>query len=583
MHRVRLIAIVALLSLSLCVCSSQVQAWEFTMEGAFTWELEEMGQTGRNGFFGPYDVDAGAGGGFAAGYFAPYNFWIGSPDVGTPGVVSGSDAGWNTIYMGVDMQLRMNKALRIRGNYYIGSWNPDNSGTAVQVASEYLNQSFPGIQRSFSPGYWNTLWLTVQLPWGQMAFGKRPSAWGTGLSWNGDESRSSESLALRTNYGPLSFQISFYPSRRGNLGSVQYYNRDVDKNNSRIWDITVPNILYRCGPVDLGVQYVLVNRHSGGEAFVPAITDGVPGDPTTRNTQNFRDRDDLYGGAYFKYYNGTIFFNTEFTYYEQTTRNRRKLASGAPRRGTRDDYIEHWRYMVEASALAGPLRVALLHAWIQGDDRRGGQFSGTAQAPGYVTFIDRRGSLRSDSFANSGLFRPYSLLLAYQYGTGMFINGDTGNGYLEDAVVYGARADYAVAANLNVYGTFFWAERQSKSGFGWGCIAPNTGATDGSIVMRGTANADRIGAPNIPDTYLGWEIDAGFTWKLLEGLVVSSTLGYWQPGEWYKFACIDKSVVNWNAATPTAAINTDPAYWGINPDRSIDPVWGWQLVVNGEF
>ncbi len=579
MYRIRLLTIAALLSLVLCLCGSPVQAWEFTMDGAFTWELEEMGQTGRNGFFGQYDVDAGAGGGFAAGYFAPYNFWIGSPDVGTPGVVSGSDAGWNTQYMGVNMQLRMNKALRVRGNYYIGSWN--NDGTGILVASEYLNNSRPGIQQSFSPGYWNTLWLTAQLPWGAMAFGKRPSTWGTGLSWNGDENRSSESLALRTSYGPLSFQISFYPSRRGNLGSVQYYNRDVDKNNSRIWDITVPNIVYRCGPVDMGVQYVQVSRHSGGEAYIPPIDNGVPGIPDTRLTQNYRDRDDQYAGAYFKYYNGRVFFNSELTWYGQTTRNRRKLAGGAAVPGVRDDYIEHWRYMVEASMLAGPLRVGVLHAWLQGDDRRGGQFANGAQAAGNVTYIDRRGSLRSNSFSNSGLFRPYSLIMAYQYGTGMFINGDTGNGYLEDAVVYGARADYALAANLNVHGTFFWADRQSKSGFGWGCISPNTGATDGSIVMRGTADGDRIGAPNIPDTFLGWEVNAGFDWKLLEGLVVATTFGYWQPGEWYKFACIDKSVVNWGVAgTPGS---TDPGQWGINPNRTIDPVWQMQLTVNGEF
>jgi hypothetical protein len=333
----------------------------------------------------------------------------------------------------------------------------------------------------------------------------------------------------------------------------------------------------------MGVQYVQISRHSGGEAFIPEVdADGNPvGAPADRLTQNYRDRDDLYAGAYFKYYNGRIFFNSEVTWYEQTTRNRRKLAGGGAAPGVRDDYIQHWRYMVEASALAGPARLALLYAWFQGDDRRGGQFLNGAQAPGNVTYIDRRGTLRSNSFANSGLFRPYSMILAYQYGTGMFINGDTGNGYLEDAIVYGARADYALAANLNVYGTFVWAERQSKSGFGWGAIAPDTGATNGSIVMRGTANADRVGAPNIPDTALGWEVDAGFTWKLLEGLVVSNTFGYWQPGAWYKFACIDKSVAGWGLAGVPGS--TNPGDWGINPDRPIDPVWQWQIVVNGEF
>jgi hypothetical protein len=570
MNRFRVRVFVTIMGLCLALCVSQAQAWEFTMEGAFSWELEEMGQTGTNGFFGPYDVDAGSGP-TGPGFYAPYNFWIGEPDVGTPGLVSGSDAGWQTIYMGVDMQLRMNKALRIRGNYYIGSWG--DGGTAVNVASEYLNNSYPGIQRSFSPGYWNTLWLSAQLPWGSMSFGKRPSAWGTGLSYNGDESRSSESLALRTYYGPLSFQISFYPSRRGNAGAVQYYNRDVDKNNSRIWDVTIPSIVYRCGAVDIGLLFNPQNRRSGGEAFV--------GLPAARVTQLYRDRVDFWYAGYFKYYNGRFFFNTEGLWYQQTVRNRQKNAGGGGVVGVRDTYIDHVRFMSEASVLAGPARVALLFAWLQGDDRRGGQFANGAQAAGNVTYIDTRGTLRSNAFSNSGLFRPYSLLQAYAYGAGMFVNGDTGNGFVEDAVFYGARADYSLAANLNSYLTFVWAERQSQSGFGWGCIAPDTANTDGSIVRRGTANGDRVGAPNIPDTFLGWEVDAGFDWQLLEGLVLNTTFAYWQPGDWYKFACIDKSVVNWDVAGPAGS--TNPADWGINPDRTIDPVWAMQVVVNGEF
>lgn len=572
MTRVRHSVLGTLLCLALCACFSQAQAWEFTMEGAFSWELEEIGQIGTNGFFGPYDVDAGSGiAGTGPGFYAPYNFWIGEPDVGTPGFVSGSDAGWQTIYMGVDMQLRLNKALRIRGNYYIGSWGP--GGTAVNVASEHLNSSFPGIQQSFSPGYWNTLWLTAQLPWGTMAFGKRPSTWGTGLTYNGDESRSSESLALRAYYGPLSFQFTCYPSRRGNAGAVNYYNQDVDKNNTRFWDSTVPSILYRCGPIDTGILFTTQARRSGGEAFI--------GTPANRTTQTYRDRDDMWFAGYFKYYNGRIFFNTEALWYQQTFRNRQKNAGGGGVIGVRDTYIDHWRYMAEAAVLAGPARVALLFAWLQGDDRRGGQFANGAQAIGNVTYTDKRGTLRNNTFSNSGLFRPFSLLQAYAYGAGMFVNGDTGNGYVEDAVVYGARADYSLAANLNVYGTFFWAERQSQSGFGWGCIAPNTAATDGSIVRRGTADGDRVGAPNIPDVNLGWEVDAGFDWQLLEGLMVNATFAYWQPGGWYKYACVDKSVVNWGVAG--APGSTNPADWGINPNRPIDAVWAMQLVVNGEF
>ncbi len=141
-------------------CSSH--AWEFSMGGSFSWEYETAGQLGRNGLFGTYDVDAGSGVA-PVGTFAPLNAWLG---IQAKNIVSGSDAAWQTIYMTTDMTLKINRALRIRGQYYIGTWtdNGDGTGSGSLVASEYLNSSLQGIQQSFSPGYWNTLWMTAQLP-----------------------------------------------------------------------------------------------------------------------------------------------------------------------------------------------------------------------------------------------------------------------------------------------------------------------------------------------------------------------------------------------------------------------------------
>jgi len=362
----------------------------------------------------------------------------------------------------------------------------------------------------------------------------------------------------------LRLGLSFYPSRRGSTGD--YYNPDTDKNNTRLWDVTVPNITYRCGALDTGVQFTAVNRHRGGEGIVDI--------PANRQTGNYRDRYETYGGAYIKYYPSPLFFNAELTWFQQTNRNRRKDAAGAPAANVRDTYIEHWRWMSEISALAGPMKASLIYAWFSGGDRRNGRQ------------IDRNGILESDSFSNTGLFRPYSYLQVYGYGLGHFVNGSSGNGYAEDASIYGARIDYSVAANLNVYGSFFWAERVSQSGFGWGAIRPDipadtpftAGAYGGGVELGFGPN----GAPSIPDSHLGWEVNGGFVWKLLEGLVVNATFAYWQPGDWYKYACIDKGVLNW-ANPPGALGSTNPADWGINPDRSIDPMWGMELVVNGEF
>lgn len=569
---------IAALAAALTMSAMPAVAWELGLTGTYNWEYELRSQSGPNGFFGAYDADMGSGT-QVQGYYAPYNAWLGwAPRAN---IVSGSDASWQTIYMDLYPELRINSAVRVRGRYHVGEFNQDAGNDLV--ASEYLNYRHPGTQRAFSPGYWNLLWLSAQLPWGEMAFGKRPSAFGTGLGWNGTESRTSESLNLTTFYGPLRISMSCYPSRRAGTGS-EYYNRDYDKNNGRLWDIVIPSITYRNGPIDTGVILNIVSSHRGGEGILAPPT-GATG-RTTNNT--YQDQDDYYGGAYLKYSNGIFFFNTEVDFDSITQRNRRKeTAPGGglrPRPGTRDTYVEHWRAMAEATILAGPAKMSLLYAWSQGDDRRGGQFDGTRQNINAVTYIDRRGVLNSNSFSNTGLFRPYSYLMVYTYGTGMFVNADTNNGYVEDASVWAGRLDYAVAANLHVFGSFMYAERQSKSGFAWGCLAPNASASNGTVSRRFGTTDERVGAPNIPDTALGWEADAGFQWRLLEGFSANLTFGYWQPGDWFKWACVDKGVFGWGLAPGTGGLgNTLPAAWGVNPNRAIDPIWGLELVVKGEF
>ena len=116
-----------------------------------------------------------------------------------------------------------------------------------------------------------------------------------------------------------------------------------------------------------------------------------------------------------------------------------------------------------------------------------------------------------------------------------------------------------------------WAERTSN-GYGWGCIAPNDPAFNGfandgfvSINLNGAA-----GSPNIPDKALGYEFSAGADWQLLEGWTISGTFAFWQPGKWFNYACIDRSVPNWNI--PGAG-----NLFGVRPDRRIDSVIGGEV------
>ncbi len=642
-----------ILGLSIVLLAGPASAWEFTMDGVYTWHYEVRGQMGSSGFFGQYDVAQSPGAAAAGnagppasftpiwasyiGAYAPLNFYtggyhIGNMNAGAAGspvvfggygnayggqaaaiaggeqIVSGSDACWNVMYMSTNMQIAMNKALRIRGNYYIGSWGNTYNGTdynsansaaapGVMVGSGALQQDAPGVQRSFSPGYWRTLWLTAQLPWGEIAVGKRPSSWGMGLVYNGEDNRHSDSLSLTVPYGPLRIQMSFYPARRGYATDDYYngyagstlpifYNERVDKNNTRVFDMTIPNVTYRSGVIDTGFYLNWVFRHRGGESVIPLTNDATG----NRGTQA-RDYKEQYGGVYFKYNNGRFFLNAEYGFdriIDVRSGNRGvgiSGASGQPSTLIADPIYTNWDGgVVETGMLCGPAKLALLGSWMTGDDYRYGQ----TQA-GFQRVAISLGH-QNDQWSNTGIFRPYSYLMIYGYGLGTSFARDTGNGFVQDATVYAARLDYAVAANLNIYGSFTWAEKFSHSGEMWGCLIPdpNVGAPSAPLqgkvlYMRspsgGSTFASLTRIPTIPDGALGYEFDAGFDWKLLEGLTARTTLGYWVPGNWWKYACVDKNISNW--ALPGSG--TSANNWNTNPSKSIDPVWGMEFKLEGSF
>ena len=601
-NRVWLFGVV--LSLGILLLAMPATAWEFTMKGSYVWQYGYRSQMGNEGFFGPYDVDFST-----ARNLHAVNAWLGTHSnnlqffqgvtpAGFTGVfnpaeilVSGHDGGWNTMWMDCWMDLRVNPAVRVRGLYHIGEWagttGTQNTsgflqGEGALVQSQYQNFRFPGVQRSFSPGYWNLLWLTAQLPWGDFAIGKRPSAFGTGLMWNGEDSRTSENFALFASYGPLRIGGGFYWGRAGSEG---YVTDPFDKSGFRIYDITFPAITYRNGPLDAGMQFLYLQRHRGGDRR----NQGPP--PLTTKNTDFRDRADFYGAVYTKYNNGRFFFNAELDWYDRIDRLGRQAFFNAADPDTSSDlYIQHYRFMTELGLLCGPTKMSLLYSWSSGNDRRGGianyTTSGGIPNINQGTLVEPTngvtgGLVASTTASNTGVYRPYSYLMVYAYGLGTHIEGDTGNGYVEDASCYAARFDYAVASNLNLYGSFFWADRVGNA-YGWGFLKPAT------VVAAAAPNANAFpavngivsgyvaGAPTIPDNNLGWEVDAGFDWKLLEGLTLNATFAYWQPGRWFSYACIDKGVLNWN--TQTAANN-----FGTDPSRTITPIFGIDFKVVGDF
>ncbi len=614
-----------ILGLSIVLLAGPASAWEFSMDGTFSWLYEYRTQMGKEGFFGTFDQAQTDGlTGQAIGTFAPYNFYLGGyhkvnsnpsaagvPTIwaaayggqgtslaGGESIVSGSDASWQVYSMSTNMQIRMNQAVRIRGNYFIGSWNSPNYSTSqgLMVSSGLLTQDSPGVQRSFSPGYWRTLWLSAQLPWGELAIGKRPSSFGMGLQFDGADNRHSDSLSLTTFYGPFRIGMSLYPSRRGDASddyakASGWFNERPDKNNTRVFDMTIPTVTYRSGPIDAGFLITWVFKHTGREGTI-----ATPASRAAANTGYSTDLGQQYGSAYFKYNNGRFFLNAEYIFDRQSNvRNYSANSTGVT--AINPAYVVHDAGAVELGALCGPAKVSLIGAWFTGDDYRGGTLN---RNNGMFKVTS---GLQSDVWSNTSVFRPYSYLMVYGYGLGSSFARDTGNGFVQDATFYGARLDYAAAANLNLFGSFAWAERFSNSGFMWGCLRPAIGTAAGptttstnppglggatvatfntppgyagqvALVNNTRAN---VFTPTIPDGALGYEIDAGFDWKLLEGLTSRCTFGYWLPGNWFSYACADKSVPNWGSYA--AASET----FGTIPGKKIDPVFGMEFKLEGNF
>jgi hypothetical protein len=572
--------------LAACICFSvlSAQAWEFELAGSFNWTYEFYSQSGNKGFFGPYNVDNG--GGTLAGNL---NFWNGGQF--DTNITTSSQAAWSYFNVEFLPKIKVNEAIRLQGKYRLGTYGKP-------LASDYHTFDAPGTNVAFSDGQWTMFSATAQTPLGVLAVGKRPWTFGTGLQYDGEDGATTESISLVAPYGPFDLGIAFYPYRYAGSSSIlafanydpfagalalfdpfdlprfaaargtpvtgEYFSR-ADSSGTLAQDYLI-FLNYHSGPMNAGITGSYLNFHVGPEAVLQ-----TPGDPAVLPAL---DSQLFHGTAYVKYNNGRFFFNAEGAWVYWTDRWSGPNSVNAVVAEPSTRYVDQWRYMVETGAVCGPAKVSLLNARIPGPDRRGG------------ILIDRQPAafVRHRTFdrlhGNFDVFRPYSYLFSYNYGAGLGAYNMSGDGYLRDAFVLAGRLDYSVAANLNLFGAFFYANRTSN-GYSWGCIGPNAGAgffaplptPDGNINI----NLNRYAAsPNIPDTSLGYEIDLGLDWKFLEGMTGGLLVGYWQPGKWFNYACIDRSVPGWHTGGPGNN-------FGTRPDRTLDPIIGGNFYLKYDF
>ncbi|MEW6349529.1 MAG: hypothetical protein AB1646_10745 [Thermodesulfobacteriota bacterium] len=534
-------------------------AWEFSMTGKYSWETEYLAQMGKNGFWGKADD-------YAVPTVAAQNdlnvqFWA-----GRRGEVSGLDAIRGNQDMKIYPEIRINKALRVRGLYRVGG----NFNGAPDGRLE--NSRFPGTWAPITFGEWDQLWGTAQLPFGIAAFGKRPFTFGCGLFFNGEQVTTSESLLFVAPYGPLTFLAGGYFKGPAARYATPYYNRPWDA--SAILEEVAGALTYRACALDAGVIAVYrYNLHTGPEAaLVPA---------TTRLATPTVDQTIWYGSGYTKYNNGRFFFNGEVAWlYLPTKFSGPTLGgrAGAAPANNRPLYIDHVGYMVETGGMVGPTKLSLLYYHRPGADRRFGMPNDS----------QGRAELGLASLAGTGVTLPYSRILGYTYGSGVGAFDANLKGYFNDATVVAARLDYAVAANLNIWGSALYAERATVSGWSFGCLSPHATAvplaaysgvtpptalwavTPGGATTSGgrlvpTNNTSAL-CPNIPDPSLGYEFRLGMNWKLLEGYTWNLDANYWMPGGWFNYATRDRSSIFYNTLNPAAGD------FGTRPSKTLDSV-----------
>ena len=599
------------------VLAAPALAWEFEMAGSMNWTYEFYTQRGNQGFFGPWDVDVSP-----ITATDNLNYWWNGARL-AQNLVTGHDAARSYFYVVLDPTVKINPAVRLTGRVRLGQWgNPQ--------ASYYNTQDAPGTDNAASEAQWTMFWGTAVLPWGTFGIGKRPWKFGTGLQYDGSDGLTTESATLNAPYGPFDIGVAVYahrpamggatipldpyavdlrpitiysppspaansvanflslsgdffasqPALIGQVGPVPFvppYFNHADKNGVLNVDLVSYGI-YNNGPLQVGVLGSYGTYHRGPEATLKTIA--------TKSALNLaQDSDFFHGTAFTKYNNVRFFFNAEaaWVYWTDRLSGATVLTGGfVPSAGPgfagigpftpSPRYTEQWRAMVETGVMAGPSKLTVLAAWSPGPDRRAGAL--IAKQPTLFVWHPA-----ADIFyGNYDVFRPYSFIFSYNYGSGIQAYNLSLDGYVRDAWVLAGRLDYAVAANLNVYGTFMWAERTSN-GYGWGCIFPNLPfAPDGNVTFR--INGPLLAAtsaPNIPDRSLGWEVNTGFDWQLLEGFTVGFLAGYWQPGKWFSYACIDRSVPGWFTA-PGATNN-----WGTRPTKYIDPIFAGQFTMSFAF
>ncbi len=601
------------------------QALQFEFGGANNqWAYFQYGQRGALGFFGPYDTDAST----TPGFYSNLNGWVGNRPTDVGILVTGSDAAQSNVGLSVSPALG-NDWIRLRGRYTIrvydagsaeGVFNTMSTGDlttwSALVSLPFAKVSYGkrmffnglGLQYGSSRSQeYLVMEQQVMVPdilAGLVARGVlprfllswfNPQAWGrygaytcpegsqdcdtidpmpdTGEKtasdeWEmGDNKIEGSFAGVKSCDGWLTLGFGVMPWKRVTDTDFIWAAKDLNFAYSQN---LIAYINYSSSDLETGIGITRSTFHQGPELVQ---------DPAVRVHTPTQETYVTEGWAFLKWSNGRFFFNTEVDWFNRILRFQRTIdglvydpahplvplpefyTDGSGRSRFAPQYWESWRYLAETGVFLGSSTGRVFYAFMPGQDRRHG------------ILIDRQPFIQENPQAATDVFDPYSILFSYLFGGGV-----QAPAHVSAASVYAAKVDYSLAANLIISGSVMHAVRNAH-GYGWGYIRPSVRGTDTGVL--GTVDYNPRGTflappPAIPNRNLGWEYVGGITWQLLDGCYFDARVSYWKPGQWFSYACIDRTVPSWNV--PSAANN-----WGVNPHRDIDGVYGFEIRLAASY
>ena len=570
-------------------------AWEFELKGLYENRIRYFGRMGNDDLFGKTNLQEGQAGTFI-GFAGPNIYGTGNrapvladtaggltmQSRGNPAMIItrggfsrwGSDALYNDSRMSFEPTIRVNPAIRLKGVYNIGGIRNKYRQTGTNVWGDgvgvapleryYMSQTSMNATDGVF-GMWEQFDMVAQTPWGIIVTGFRDFPWGTGATF--DSRTRAEALLFVVPYGPLTFLYGIYPAWNGYTVS---WDTGID-NFNKVNFQQVAAIAYNAGCLNVGALFLYRADHygpgssAGGTVLVPGYVPTYGGSTGTFNHGvNFPDAGDsilfapynrttTVGEIHAKYFNGRFFANVEYAY-----ANAEHVFVAAPpfapmghvTGGYAPIMLESNHWFSEIGAVAGPAKVSLLYALASGpvQDLLSSQAGQTARFGGLPVKLYCPLGIQTQAM------EPYEFLMFNTYGggnnggwTGFDINFQSDeHGKMSDAYCFAGRVDYAVASNLNVWGTYIWAHRLERNGTVCGQYRDIGNGAAGGIAVTDAGGAPLFPnpfmmlyggtTPWVPDGYIGWEAGAGVDWKLLEGFNLKLRYAYWQPGDWFDYA-----------------------------------------------